>query len=178
MRDHASSNANGNFTKSTIAKAGSTFTSPRRVLLPPLIDLQSSLPLSIRPRILSLEFHVSPRPLPRTPLLCRRHLPKVTPDSNDLELTFCTRPNVPDAHAVRALELVPSLLASAFDSELSLHLREVRRTSNDEMLCFTPAPTFERDSSISGPPALEREESRILHSRPTMPHELFVPDDF
>jgi hypothetical protein len=175
MRDHASSNANGNFTKSTIVKAGSTYTSPKMVQLPPLIDLQSSLPLSIRPRILSLEFHVSPRPpLPRTPLLSRKLSKKqVTPDSMNLELTFCTRPNVPDAHAVRALEFAPSLLPSAFDAKLSL---QHPRQSNDEM-CFTPAPTFERDVSMSDPPALEREESRILHS-PTMPRELFVPDDF
>jgi hypothetical protein len=169
MRAHASSNANGNFIKPTIVKVGSTFTSPRMVLLPPLIDLQSSLPLSHRPRILSLEFHSSPRPLPRTPLLCR-HLPKkqqVTPDCMDLELTFCTRPNVPEARAARELELAPSQLSSAF------HPREV----NEEM-CFTPAPAFERDSSMSDPPALvEREESRILQS-PIMPHELFVPDDF
>jgi hypothetical protein len=182
MRNHAStSNANGNITKSTIVKAGSTFTSPKRVLLPPVIDLQSSLPFSNRARILSLEFHSSPRPLPRTPLLSR-HLPKlfadgvqVTPDCMDSEITFCTRTNVPDARTLRALELFPPPLPSALDAKLPLSPREGRR-SNDEM-CFTPAPSIERDVRMSDPPVLEREESLILHS-PTMPHELLVPDDF
>jgi hypothetical protein len=184
MRNHAStSNANGNITKSTIVKAASTFTSPKRVLLPPpVIDLQSSLPFLLnRARILSLEFHSSPRPLPRTPLLSR-HLPKlfadgvqVTPDCIDLENTFCTRTNVPDARTVRALELFPPPLSLALDAKVPFPPRKGRQ-SNDEM-CFTPAPSVERDVRMSDPPVLEREEYLILHS-PTMPHELLVPDDF
>jgi hypothetical protein len=182
MRNHAStSNANGKLAKPPTVKAGSTFTSPKRVLLPPVIDLQSSLPFSNRARIMSLEFHSSPRPLPRTPLLSR-HLPKqyvdgvqVTPDSVDLEISFCTRTNVPDARTLRALELFPLPLTSALDAKLPLSPRE-RRQSNDEM-CFTPAPSYKRDVRMSDPPVLEREESLILHS-PTMPHELLVPDDF
>lgn len=174
MGDPASSNANGNFSKSTIVKTDTTFTSPKTMVLLPPLDLQS--------RILSLEFHgSSPRPLPQTPFLPRK-LPKkqvTSPDCMDLELTFCTRPNVPDARAVRALELAPS----AFDADHSgggARAAPPRGRSHDEM-CFTPAPTFERDSSLmSNPPALEREESRVILHSPTvpMPHELFVPDDF
>jgi hypothetical protein len=61
MKTHAYSNANG---KSTVVKAGSTFASPKVVLLPPVNDLQSSQSLLHRPRFVSLEFHSSPRPLP------------------------------------------------------------------------------------------------------------------
>jgi hypothetical protein len=181
MRNNTSSNADGTFAKSTIVKAGSTFTSPNRVLRPPVMDLQSSLPSSNRTRILSLEFHSSPRPLPRTPLLSRK-LPKevvdgvqVTPDPMDLEKTFCTRANVPDARTLRALELFPSSLSSAMDAELPLSPRE-RRQSNDEM-CVTPALSLERDVRMSDPPVLGREEPLILYCY-TMPHELLVPDDF
>lgn len=181
MRVHGSSNANGNFTKPFIVKAGSTFTFPKMVPFPPVIDLQSSLPLPNRTRILSLEFHSS-RPLPQTPLLSRNLLKKlvdqdqvVTPDSMDLENTFCTRTHVPYDRTARALDLAPSQLSSPFKAELPLHPRAARQNNDD--MCLTPAPSFERDVSMSDPPALEREESRILHS-PTMPRELFVPDDF
>jgi hypothetical protein len=172
MRDHASSNADDSLTKSTIVKAGTTFTSPKMVRLPPCIDLQSSLSsLPNRPRILSLEFHASPRPVPRIPLLSRNLLTKLvdahqdTPDSMDLDAF------PPDARTVRA----PSPLSSPFNTELPL-LPRAARPDKDEM-CFTPAPSFDRDTWMPAPPALEREVSRILLS-PTMPHELFVPDDF
>jgi hypothetical protein len=64
MKNHAYSNVNGNSTKPTIVKVGSTFTYPKLVLLPPVNDLQSSLCLPNRPRFVSLEFHSSPRRLP------------------------------------------------------------------------------------------------------------------
>jgi hypothetical protein len=70
MRDPTSSNANSNYTKSTIIKAGSTFTSPKMVT-----DLQSSFSSHNRPRIVSFEFHSSP-PQPLRVRLLPRNLSK------------------------------------------------------------------------------------------------------
>jgi hypothetical protein len=199
MRDHTSSNANGNFTKTTIIKAGSTFTSPKMVQLLPVTDLRSPLSLPNRPRIVSLEFHSSPpRPLPRMPLL-PRNLSKrlvdehqVTPDDYSMNLyalppikaiNLSIRSKVLDARTVRALGLVLSPLSLPVNAdananvELPLRPRALR-PNKDENMCYTPAPSFKsRDVWMPVPPGREREESNILHS-PTMPRELFVPDDF
>jgi hypothetical protein len=192
MRDYASSN----FTKFTIVKAGSTSTSPERMgLFPHVKDLQSSISLPNRPRMLSLEFHSSPRPLPLPliPLLPRNLSKKhqVTPDSMDVcelppvkDINLCIRPKVLDARTARALGLVPSPLMlplpSPLSSPLSAELPLLPRAAdqNKDEMCFTPAPSFEsRDVWMPPPRVPEREELRILHS-PTMPRELFVPDDF
>lgn len=190
MRDHASNNANGNFTKSTVVKAGSTFTSPKMV-----IDLQSTLSLPNRPRIVSLEFHSSPRQLPRMPLLPRNLSKKLfdehqagTPDiySMDMyamqpvkEIDLPIRPKVLGTCALQVLGLSPSplspLASCNANAELPLSPRTAR-PNNDEM-CLTPASSSERNIWMPGPPVLECEDSRILHS-PTMPRELFIPDDF
>jgi hypothetical protein len=193
MRDQASSNANDNFAKSTIVKAGSSFTSPKMVT-----DLQSSLPLANRPRILSFDFHSSPRTLPRMPLL-PRNLSKLskklvdeheagTRDYHSMDRYAVTpvkkirlgiRPKVLDARSVRALGLGPlaqsprSHSSDNANGELSLRPRAER--PNKERMCFTPVPSFEGSRDM---PVLERDESRFLPSPPSMPRELFVPDDF
>jgi hypothetical protein len=202
MRDQASSNANDNFAKSTIVKSGSSFTSPKMVT-----DLQSSLSLPNRPRILSLEFHSSsPRPLPRMPLL-PRNLSKLskklvekheagTRDFYSMDryaltpvkkIRLCIRPKALDARSVRALGLglgfpqSPAMSSSVKENangELPLRPRAERLDKHG--IYLTPAPSIggSRDISIPGFPVLERDqESRILRSL-SMPRELFVPDDF
>jgi hypothetical protein len=197
MRDQASSNANDNFAKSTIVKSGSSFTSPKMVT-----DLQSSLSLPNRPRILSLEFHSSsPRPLPRMPLLPRNlsKLSKKLVDKHEAgtrdfysmdryaltpvkKIRLCIRPKALDARSVRALGLGlgQSPMSSSDNANGELPLRPRAERPHKDDMCLTPVPSFggSRDISIPGSPVLERDqESRILHS-PPMPRELFVPDDF
>jgi hypothetical protein len=68
------------------------------------------------------------------------------------EINLCIRPNVLDACSLR-----PSAMS------------------------FTPAPSFEREAWLSGPPALGRASTgRELNMLPSqiVPRELFVPDDF
>jgi hypothetical protein len=179
MRDHASSNAKGNFcTKSTVVKASIVKASQKMVaVLPPVNDLQPSLSLPNRPRLVSLEFHSSPRPLPRMTLLPRNlsEQHKVTPES-------IIRPKVLDARTFRALGLAPSSLSLSLpfhaDAEPPLLPRAAapRESNKDDEICVTPPHA---DIWMSGPPGLERDESRMLHSAPTaMPRELLVPDDF
>lgn len=140
MRAHTSSNANVNFSKSAIIKAGSTFTFPRMV---------SSLSSPNRPRIVSLDFHSSaPRPLPRLRLLPRNLSKKLV---NEHQGTS-------DYHPM--------------DLSAPMPVKEI-----DHEICLTPAPSFERDVWIAGPPVLAGEKSRILHS-PVMSRKLLVPDDF
>ena len=205
MRDQASSNANDNFAKSTIVKAGSSFTSPKMV-----VDLQSSLSLSNRPRILSFDFHSSsPRPLPRMPLL-PRNLSKLskklvdeheagTRDNDfvdrhaltpDKKICLCIRPKLLDVRSVRALglgRLEVSQMSSSDNANGGLPLRpQAERPNkggmyfNKDGIYFTPIPSFggSRDILLPGFPVLERHESRFLPSPPSMPRELFVPDDF
>jgi hypothetical protein len=201
MRDQASSNANDNFAKSTIVKAGSSFTSPKMVT-----DLQSSLSPSLpnRPRIVSLDFHSSPRQLPRLTLLPRNlsRLSKKLVDEHysvdhymltpAKKIRLCIRPEVLAARSVRALGPGPGLglAQSPLSSSVKFHANaelplspqaERPNKDKDEMMFLTPLSSFGgMDKLLPGPPVLEqRDESRILlHSSPSMPRELFVPDDF
>jgi hypothetical protein len=66
-------------------------------------------------------------------------------------------------------------LSSSLNAELPF-LPEVGRMNAD--MCFTPAPS-KRVSGVFSPPVLQQSvdiEFRLLS--PTMPRELFVPDDF
>jgi hypothetical protein len=186
MRDRTSSNAKGVFTKPILVKSTLIKASHKMVLLPPVNDLQSSLPLPNRPRLVSLEFHSSPRPLPRMPLLPGSLLKKRVGEHHQVTPDLYIRPKVLDAQTVRALGLAPSLLSPLFHAEHLFLPQQAAALCVDDDMCVTPAPSSETDMWMPGPPSLKKKESSmnmnhiLPSSSPTtaMPRKLLVPDDF
>jgi hypothetical protein len=111
----------------------------------------------------------------------------------EIRLGLCIRPKLLDARSLRALGLelplspLSSINANA-NTELPLRPRAVRPNKQQDETrstwCFTPVSSFGNrnhtrllPSRPPVPPVHERSNESYMRS-PTMPRELFVPDDF